>query len=142
MVMPSKIIKPSNSLFCIGAEILKAMTISRNIVEIFKKLNISTARFLNALTFLYIIGIVIKINEDNIMMYTDKQILEQKKIILKNYAEYEPVNIDLVIEMYNECNYFFPNKISQRLEDAQRFHKEINCNYRKKLQQEIKDLQA
>lgn len=67
--------------------------------------------------------------------------LEKKETNLKNS---EIINIDAhqIEEIYNEALFFFDDKITKRLSDAQNFHNTLVSNRKKRLISEIRDLKV
>lgn len=63
---------------------------------------------------------------------------------LENIKLSESVNVDTeqVINIYNEANFFFGEKIKKRLEEAQSFHIELISNRKERLEKEISILKS
>ena len=61
------------------------------------------------------------------------------------YSEYEEVSEseltpEKIKEIYDEANFFFEEKITKRLEEAQEFHNNLIQNRKKRLSIELNDL--
>lgn len=67
-----------------------------------------------------------------------------KKIQIKhsnlNTSENIDIDIEKVVDLYNEANFFFEEKITKRLEQAQDFHNHLIINRKQRLEIEISDL--
>lgn len=71
--------------------------------------------------------------------YFNEKKLVQKKL---NYSNSESISIDLqkVEDIYKEAQFFFEEKITKRLREAQDFHHNLILNRRNRLAAEIKEL--
>jgi len=80
-----------------------------------------------------------EINEfRNQIFFTTKK-LKMKEL---NFEGSKNTNIDIekIKELFNEAHFFFENKITKRLEDAQAFHNNLINSRKKRLGTEIRDL--
>lgn len=69
---------------------------------------------------------------------------KEKKLGLKlkelNSINNIDIDVDLIEKLYNESKFFFDEKITKRLEDAQNFHNTLIKNRKERLNNEIKEL--
>ena len=80
----------------------------------------------------------------NINDFRNKIYIISKKIRMKelNLKSSENIDIDIekIKEIYDEANFFFEEKITKRLEEAQEFHNNLIQNRKKRLSIELNDL--
>jgi len=81
-----------------------------------------------------------QINEFRNKIFYDTKKLKTKQI---NYekSEYVDIDVDKIEALFNEASFFFEEKISKRLDDAQKFHSNLLENRRKRLKIEIATLE-
>lgn len=77
-----------------------------------------------------------QLNEFKNKIYLHIKKLNVKKI---NYEKHEYIDIDIekIELLYDEANFFFEQKISKRLDEAQSFYKNLSRNKRSSLKIEI-----
>lgn len=80
----------------------------------------------------------------NINDFRNKIYIISKKIRMKelNLESSENIDIDIekIKEIYDEANFFFEERITKRLEEAQEFHNNLIQNRKKRLSIELNDL--
>lgn len=80
----------------------------------------------------------------NINDFRNKIYIISKKIKMKelNLESSENIDVDIekIKEIYDEANFFFEEKITKRLEEAQEFHNNLIQNRKKRLSIELNDL--
>lgn len=68
-----------------------------------------------------------------------EQRLQKKEVALKSIDNIN-VDIEQIESIYNEAKFFFENKITKRLSEAQSFHNSLVANREKRLTVEVKDI--
>lgn len=81
-----------------------------------------------------------ELNEIRDFIYQSRKQLKKKEVNLE-LSENIDIDIEQVIELYNEAKFFFEEKIVTRLEDAQEFHNTLVLNRKKRLNIEILELE-
>ncbi|MEZ8311273.1 DUF2326 domain-containing protein [Vibrio splendidus] len=66
--------------------------------------------------------------------------LRNKARTLEESKQVQTVDLDLVGQIFNEANFHFSDSIEKRLEEAQDFHIKIHTSRRKRLQDQVADL--
>jgi len=81
---------------------------------------------------------------EEINNFRNEIFFKTKKLKLKelNYENSENTNVDIkkIEELFNEVNFFFEAKVTKRLEESQEFHNNLITNRKKRLSQEMKEL--
>lgn len=80
------------------------------------------------------------LNDIRDFIYQSTKNLRKKEL---NFELSENIDIDIeqIVELYNEAKFFFEEKIVARLEDAQEFHNTLVLNRKKRLATEIAELE-
>lgn len=147
MILPTKIVKPVDSLFSISAFVLQVLKedekeIDYLLIELnkiyYKEINY-IEKLILCLVFLYIIDLI-ELKDSKM----GNNIQEEIKLKENNYNSLKVVNIDIqqIQSLYNEANFFFGKKVIKRLEDAQRFHNLLVSNRKKRITIELKELRS
>lgn len=79
------------------------------------------------------------INDFRNKIYIISKKIKMKKLNLES-SENIDVDIEKIKEIYDEANFFFEEKITKRLEEAQEFHNNLIQNRKKRLSIELNDL--
>lgn len=81
------------------------------------------------------------INDFRNKIYYDTKKLKIKQLNFEK-SEYVDVDVEKIETLFNEANFFFEQKISKRLDEAQKFHSNLLENRRKRLKIEIATLEV
>lgn len=83
--------------------------------------------------------LTVSINDFRNQIYLVTKRIKNKEL---NLATSENIDIDInkIIEIYNEAKFFFHEKITKRLEEAQEFHNNLIFNRKNRLTVELNDL--
>jgi uncharacterized protein YydD (DUF2326 family) len=80
-----------------------------------------------------------QINDYRNKIYSLENKLRRKEKSFKN-SKNTQIDLQKIKDLYDEANFFFENKVTKRLDEAQKFHEELIQNRKKRLSSEIKSI--